>query len=39
MGSLLSSTRNTRSLFKDSLKFVRSDVPDNLTEDEVQWLL
>lgn len=39
MKSLLASTKNTRSLLKDSLKLIRSDVPNNLSEREIQWLL
>ncbi len=33
------STRNTRPILQDSLRFIRSDVPAALTEDERQWLL
>lgn len=39
MGSLFTSTRNTRAILPDSLRFIRSDVPDRLTEAEVQWLI
>ena len=39
MGSLLSSTRNTRAILPDSLRFVRSDVPDRVTESEIEWLV
>ena len=39
MGSLLQSTRNTRALPVGSLRYIRSDCPGNLTEEEVQWLV
>ena len=39
MPRLLSTTRNTRALLPDSLRFVRSDVPCAPTEGEIQWLL
>ena len=39
MGSLLKSTSNTRALLPDSFRFVRSDVPDRLTQPEIQWLI
>lgn len=39
MASLLKSTNNTRSILPDSLRFVRSDVPNCITEEEVQWLI
>lgn len=39
MGSLLENTRNTRLLFEDSYRYVRSDVPTIVTETERQWLL
>ncbi|MEG0550888.1 MAG: tyrosine-protein phosphatase [Vagococcus sp.] len=39
MKSLLESTKNTRPLLKNSLKLIRSDVPSNLSEREIQWLL
>lgn len=32
-------TLNTRPIFKDSLKFIRSDVPTEISENERQWLL
>lgn len=38
MSSILKSTKNTRTILKDSYKWVRSDVPNNLTEQEIQWL-
>lgn len=37
--SMLNSTLNTRAVFSDSLRCVRSDVPDKLTERETEWLL
>lgn len=39
MNSLLNSTMNTRVLLPDSLKYIRSDVPCNITETEIQWLI
>ena len=39
MSSILKSTKNTRAILKDSYKWVRSDVPNNLTEQEIQWLI
>ena len=39
MGSMLKSTQNTRAILAESLRFVRSDVPDKITEQEVQWLI
>ena len=39
MGSLLSSTRNTRFLPNVGEKYIRSDVPEHITEPEIQWLL
>lgn len=38
MSSILTTTRNTRPILPDSLRFVRSDAPCNLTEDEIRWL-
>ena len=38
MPSLLQSTRNTRALPTGDLRFIRSDCPDNLTDEEVEWL-
>ena len=32
-------TLNTRPIIKNSLKYIRSDVPVNVTEDEKDWLL
>ena len=39
MKILLNSTMNTRAILPDSLKYIRSDVPDKMTEIEVQWLI
>ena len=39
MSSLLRSTRNTRALPAGTLRYIRSDMPRDLTEQEVQWLL
>lgn len=37
--SILTSTQNTRVILPDSLKYIRSDVPNNLTKAETQYLL
>ena len=39
MSSLLKSTRNTRALPTGTMRYIRSDVPLNLTDEEIQWLL
>ena len=39
MSSLLNSCRNTRSILPDNLKYLRSDVPANLSDEEIDWLL
>ncbi len=39
MSSLLQSTRNTRALPTGTLRYIRSDAPVRLTEEEVNWLL
>ena len=39
MGSLLQSTLNTRALPVGNLRYIRSDYPGKLTEQEVHWLL
>ena len=39
MSSLLQSTRNTRALPTGTMRYIRSDIPGNLTDKEVQWLL
>lgn len=36
--SILASTRNTRPILPDSLRFIRSDAPFSLTENELKWL-
>ena len=37
--SLLESTKNTRAILRDSLRFIRSDVPVSLTEKDREWLI
>lgn len=37
--SLLSSTKSTRAILPHSLRYLRSDVPASLTEEEIEWLL
>lgn len=39
MSSLFLHTLNTRPLLKNSFRYIRSDVPDRLSYDEVQWLI
>lgn len=39
MPSLLKSTLNTRPLIKGSYKYIRSDVPYRLTDDEISFLI
>lgn len=39
MSSLFESTRNTRALPIGSMRYIRSDYPGNLSDDEVRWLL
>ena len=39
MGSLLQSTRNTRALPAGALRYIRSDVPERLTDMEIRWLM
>lgn len=39
MSSLLKSTRNTRALPTGTMRYIRSDAPTNLTEEEIQGLL
>ncbi len=39
MSSLFQSTRNTRVLPTGTMRYIRSDVPENLTAKEMQWLL
>ena len=38
MGSILRTTLNTRALPIGNLRFIRSDYPGKLTDDEVKWL-
>lgn len=38
MASLFHSTYNTRPLREGSLRYLRSDVPDRLNDEEVRWL-
>lgn len=35
----INSTLNTRAILPNSLRYVRSDVPDKITEQETEWLL
>ncbi len=39
MSSLLESTRNTRVLPTGTMRYIRSDVPERLTDQEIRWLL
>ena len=39
MSSLLKSTLNTRTLPTGDLRYIRSDFPENLSDEEVQWLV
>lgn len=39
MSSLLQSTRNTRALPTGTMRYIRSDFPENLTSQDIQWLL
>lgn len=39
MSSLLQSTRNTRALPTGSMRYIRSDFPERLTDREIKWLL
>ncbi len=39
MSSLFCKTKNTRCIIEDNLKYIRSDVPVNLSADEINWLL
>ena len=38
MGSILQTTLNTRALPVGNLRYIRSDYPGKLTDDEVKWL-
>ena len=37
--SILNSTCNTRAILPNSLRYIRSDVPDKLTKQETEWLV
>ncbi len=39
MDKLLQTTLNTRAILPNSLRYIRSDVPNNLTDNEIQWLI
>ena len=39
MSSLLNSTINTRTLPTGDMRYIRSDFPGNLSDEEVEWLL
>ena len=39
MGYIFKHTLNTRSILEDNLRFIRSDVPMQVSEDEREWLL
>ncbi|MDE6591610.1 MAG: tyrosine-protein phosphatase [Oscillospiraceae bacterium] len=39
MSSLLRSTRNTRALPTGTMKYIRSDFPENIDDKEIRWLL
>ena len=39
MVHIFEKTLNTRPIFENSLKFIRSDVPTEISENEKQWLL
>ncbi len=39
MSSILQSTRNTRVLPTGGLRYIRSDFPENLSDEEIRWLL
>ncbi len=36
---MVKTTLNTRAILPDSLRYVRSDVPDKLTEQETEWMI
>ena len=38
MGSILQTTLNTRALPTGDFRYVRSDYPGKLTDEEVRWL-
>lgn len=39
MGFIFKNTLNTRSILEDNLKYIRSDVPTQISEEEKNWLL
>lgn len=39
MNNILTSTLNTRAILSDSLRFIRSDVPNCITKEEIDWLI
>lgn len=39
MSSILQSTRNTRILPTGEMRYIRSDFPENLSDEEIRWLL
>lgn len=39
MNSIFMNTLNTRSILEDSLKYIQSDVPTKISEEEKNWLL
>ena len=39
MSSIFHNTRNTRPIFPDSFRFIRSDVPTIVTKEEAIWLI
>lgn len=39
MGSIFKSTKNTRFIKNGLYKYIRSDVPNNISDDETAWLL
>lgn len=39
MSLIFRSTRNTRPIFPDSVRFIRSDVPTAVSQEEARWLI
>lgn len=39
MSSILKSTKNTRILPTGEMRYIRSDFPENLSDEEIRWLL
>ena len=39
MNDFFKDTLNTRSIFEDNLKYIRSDVPMHISDEEKEWLL